>query len=295
MKNFAVLRLILLSLLIKATATLKRIPSNRIDTWIRIWAARNFLKLGYARALQLFVSPISSIRYFEFDFSIRHMKSNINQRILDVSSPRALALYFCKTFQSVNYTMINPDNKDRQETDIQARALEINNFKVMDQDATKLEFPDNIFDTVVSISVIEHIKGNGDSKAIQEFWRVLTPGGKLILTTHISKQKRVEYRDHDQYNLSRHKKSKYFFQRVYDEESFKERILSHIPIKPSAQAIWGEKEKGWFDAYINRWISHGIEETAYDPWYMSTRFKNFESVNQLPGIGVIGVVFEKPR
>ena len=190
--------------------------------------------------------------------------------------------------------MINPDRNDRQETVMQKKTLNVNNLKVLDGDATKLEFPDNIFDTVISISVIEHINGNGDSKAMQEFWRVLIPGGKLILTTHIAKQKRVEYRDHDQYNISRHKKSKYFFQRVYDSESFNERILSQLPVKPIDQKIWGEKEKGWFDAYIDRWIKNGIEETIYDPWYMATKFTSFDSINQLPGIGVIGIAVIKP-
>ena len=294
MKNFAVLRLIFLSLIIKAAVTLKRHPGNCIDTWIRVWAVWNSFKLGKARAIQLFVNPISSIRYFEFEFSKHHLQSNAPKRILDVSSPRAFAFYICKKVSTSTYTMINPDRIDRQETLIQKKALNINNLNVLDGDATKLKFADNKFDAVISISVIEHINGNGDMKAMKEFWRVLTPGGKLILTTHIAKQKRVEYREHDQYNLSRHKKSKYFFQRVYDSESFNKRILSRLPVKPIDQKIWGEKVNGWFDAYINRWIKNGIEETIYDPWYMATKFKTFESINQLPGIGVIGIAVIKP-
>ncbi len=41
--------------------------------------------------------------------------------------------------------------------------------------------PSNIFDTVVSFQVIEHI--NNDSRFLEEIYRVLKPGGKLYLTT----------------------------------------------------------------------------------------------------------------
>ena len=48
-------------------------------------------------------------------------------------------------------------------------------------DATKTKFKDETFDTVVSISVIEHIPE--DKKVIKEMTRILKSGGVLILTT----------------------------------------------------------------------------------------------------------------
>lgn len=44
-----------------------------------------------------------------------------------------------------------------------------------------LNVPDNYFDFVISFQVIEHIKD--DSEFIKEAYRVLKPGGRLILTT----------------------------------------------------------------------------------------------------------------
>jgi len=294
MKIITLLRLLAISLLAKIGATIKKLPGNHIDTWIRLWSMRYFTDLGIARAFQLFVHPISSIRYFEFDFILRNISTISNLRVLDVSSPREFAFYYCKKMQPDSYTMINPDSMDVGETKIQADAFNVTNFSVVTGNALSLLYKNKSFDRVISISVIEHIEKDGDSKAIKEMWRVLKPGGKLILTTHIAQHKRVEHRGHDQYNLSNIKRKKYFFQRVYDEESFKKRILSQVPVQSLAIQIWGEKEKGWFDAYIDRWIKRGLEETVWDPWHMSTRFKSYDSAEQLPGIGVVGCAFKKP-
>jgi len=47
-------------------------------------------------------------------------------------------------------------------------------------DATNIDMPDNSFDGIVCLCVLEHIEDF--RSVISEFYRVLTPGGKLILT-----------------------------------------------------------------------------------------------------------------
>ncbi|MGV3719547.1 MAG: methyltransferase domain-containing protein [Actinomycetota bacterium] len=44
-----------------------------------------------------------------------------------------------------------------------------------------MPFPDNFFDTVLMIEVIEHVEG--DEQAVREIRRVLKPGGRLVITT----------------------------------------------------------------------------------------------------------------
>jgi SAM-dependent methyltransferase len=48
-------------------------------------------------------------------------------------------------------------------------------------DATKIPFPDASFDAVTMFDVIEHVPD--DAKAMSEAWRVLRPGGALLLST----------------------------------------------------------------------------------------------------------------
>lgn len=48
-------------------------------------------------------------------------------------------------------------------------------------DCTQLEFPDGEFDKVLCSEVIEHIPDA--PKALREIWRVLKPGGRLVLST----------------------------------------------------------------------------------------------------------------
>jgi SAM-dependent methyltransferase len=50
-------------------------------------------------------------------------------------------------------------------------------------DGAHLPFPDNTFDFWTSISVVEHIPGEGDSAVMREACRILKPGGIAVVTT----------------------------------------------------------------------------------------------------------------
>ena len=55
--------------------------------------------------------------------------------------------------------------------------------------AENLNFPDNEFDLVFSNSVLEHVKN--PKKALQEMYRVIKPGGKLLVIGYQSLEDRI--------------------------------------------------------------------------------------------------------
>ncbi len=69
--------------------------------------------------------------------------------------------------------------------DISAYALKICKKKgipnLVKGDAQNLPFKDRTFDVVSAIELIEHL--DDDNAALREFWRVLRPGGIVVLTT----------------------------------------------------------------------------------------------------------------
>jgi len=62
-------------------------------------------------------------------------------------------------------------------------------------DLTNLPFENNKFDKIFCISVIEHVKN--DLKGMEEMFRVLKPGGILLLTTEVNKRLNKPYSEAD--------------------------------------------------------------------------------------------------
>ncbi|MCX6612898.1 MAG: class I SAM-dependent methyltransferase [Acidobacteria bacterium] len=53
--------------------------------------------------------------------------------------------------------------------------------RMVQTDISRLPYADGAFDAVVSLDVLVHFPRGGEAAAIEEFYRVLKPGGKLIL------------------------------------------------------------------------------------------------------------------
>lgn len=69
---------------------------------------------------------------------------------------------------------------------------------VLRGDATRLPFPDNTFDTVVTSEVLEHIQN--DVAAIAELHRVLKPGGTLGVTVPTWWPEKINWMLSDEYH-----------------------------------------------------------------------------------------------
>lgn len=248
---------------------------------------------------KLLLNPVSIVRYFEYDFAIRNFSATSlsTNNILDISSPYLFGFYLASSFEG-EYNYRNPDSNDLNLVKKYSSKLKFRmKYNAESADATKLSFFDNSFSHIISISVIEHINGNGDSEAIKEMWRVLKPNGILILTFPVAKVFEEEFSEKDIYGLNVNKiKEKFFFQRIYDETSIKERLLNKISdFTILSREIFGESEFGFYKSYSQRWEKNGLRETVKDPYYISKYFKKIESFDQIKDSAVIGITLRKDK
>jgi ubiquinone/menaquinone biosynthesis C-methylase UbiE len=252
-------------------------------------------KRAYKKFIYSFCNPVSIVRYFEFPFCKQAINWKKVDKILDVSSPRLFFIYLLNQYPHLKIDAINPDKKDLEETKYIVKVLGLSDrVSLKAENAIQLTYPDEYFDVIISISVIEHIPDNGDKLAIKELWRVLKPNGKLLITVPCMKNYEEEWREEDVYQLGNPKTNqKIFFQRFYDDNALQSRLFDSINVEPTIVQFFGEKEAGTFFEYEKRWIQYGLKETIKDPLHIVQDYQMFSSIDDLPGMGVCGLVFEK--
>jgi SAM-dependent methyltransferase len=249
-------------------------------------------------AFNYFVAPVSSVRYFEFDFvgnmlSAAASKKNRDASVLDVSSPRLFPFWVAEKL-GLRVTMINPDREDIAETRrICPQVKGCENIEILDEiDATKLPFEENTFDFVTSISVIEHINDDGDSRMIDELVRVTRSSGTIFLTFPVKPEFENEFRDVQHYETQEivPRTQKYFFQRYYDRNSIRERLTSRPGIIEQARQYYVEDPPGWFEKYEQEWIKRGLSHTVLDSKLMAEHFRVAGNKHPTDRLGVCGIV-----
>ncbi len=132
------------------------------------------------------------------------------------------------------------------------------------QDMTSIEFDDNTFDVVTSISVLEHLGPEKDTKAISEMLRVLKLGGLLILTVDFSNRKgelgynirfglKLIGKGKVKETMQRLQRSKFLLDQdtAYNHASLKQRII--IPFKNNIVGYTDKKIQVSSDEIKNFW------------------------------------------
>jgi SAM-dependent methyltransferase len=239
--------------------------------------------------------PMDSVRYFEFDFLWKAFsEGNSLGDYLDVSSPRLFSMRALKKHPFKTAILINPVMNDlvltrglMEACGISAQC-EFYNCLLEDFNSAPA-----YFDTIVSISVVEHIPDDYGRKAVQKMWDLLRSGGKLLLSVPCAKEAFDEYLDFNEYELLTADSNNFVFgQRFYDEKILEENIYD-ITGKPARFAIYGEKEPGMFkknrdEKFLNVHYPHWRE-----PYMMGKDYMYFDSIGDLPGWGVIAMEFVK--
>jgi SAM-dependent methyltransferase len=142
-------------------------------------------------------------RLIEWRFILKNLPKNKKLRILDVGCTSSLFIYELARYGKVFGVDARPYFENLPKT-----------IKFLQCDVSKTPFPDNYFDCITAISVIEHIGlgaytdpayDNGDFKAMEELRRIVRVGGMLFITTVIGNKYIITPNGNE---------------RIYDEERF---------------------------------------------------------------------------
>jgi SAM-dependent methyltransferase len=255
-------------------------------------ALRGVVGLPLSRFLALLAAPLDSVRYFEFDFVRRCLDGVEAADYLDVSSPRLLPLALMRRRRGLKGVLLNPDRSDLQQTEHMVRALGLSRrCRTLDHRIEQSGLVDGSFDLITSVSVVEHIPAETD--ALASMWRLLQPGGRLILTVPCAASPAEEWADFDRFGLGRPgPDGLYFWQRFYSPEDLESRLFTAVG-RPVRLEIYGEKRPGCYDRAVLAKMRDPYYPVWREPWMMAREWKRFDHVRDLPGVGVAGMMFLK--
>jgi SAM-dependent methyltransferase len=193
--------------------------------------------LGLKRVLL----PSSYWRTMEFAYVYRQLSLPAGSRVLDVGSPKELALILARRRRyAVTATDLLPEPVQLAQRYAEAQGISGDGpgrVRTETQDGRHLTYPDNQFDAAFAVSVLEHIPGEGDTEAIGEMVRVVKPGGLVVVTTPYD----VRYReDSVPGSFSGRPDDSSIWERHYDEESLQRRLVGATPARSVDQQLWGE-------------------------------------------------------
>jgi SAM-dependent methyltransferase len=185
--------------------------------------ARYLARHGYLReAVVRLVVPMDPSRYLELPWAWRQLDPRPGSSVLDLASPKLLALALART--GVHVTSV--DALPREIETWRRLAEEEPNLSFEVADGRALPYPEASFDHAYSISVLEHV--DGPEQALRELARVLRTGGRLVITLPHASEARDEYRARATYQEEVGEGGRYLFQRWYDAERV-DRLLAEAP------------------------------------------------------------------
>lgn len=241
----------------------------------------------------LLAFPMHSTRYFEFDFLWNSLADIPMSRYLDVSSPRLFPLMLSLHRRDVVVDLLNPDEKDLQETADLVDACSLGaRSRLHGLLVSEASFSPGTFDVITCISVIEHIPEDID--ALQTMWKMVKKGGRLFLTIPCAAEASEQYINKYGYGVLEPGEDGYtFWQRLYDEDLLRERVFS-VMGPPSRMAIYGENTAGSLQQNAAQKASDPSYPYWREPYMMAREYNYFSGIGDLPGEGVIAMEFIKP-
>ncbi len=227
-----------------------------------IWTGLRTLPVSPREGLKRVVLPIEYVRCAENRYVLTHLDATTEHSVLDIGSPKLLSLFLAaRVGAQVHATDLIDYFFEAYRAHARAVGADDGRYLMETQDARRLNHPDASFDRVFSISAIEHIPDDGDAVSMKEIARVLKPGGICCLT--------VPWNDGGYHEVFKRKgdpdaywvqaAGEYvFFQREYDHDSLRRRLLEGADLEALDVSFFGEAKVPVEHVILNRRLPKAV-------------------------------------
>lgn len=202
--------------------------------------------------------PVNYWRNLEYKLVYDAGDFRSSDRVLDIGSPKLMSLYLAEKVGAEVYSTDIEDYFVHSHEDIRRmRSISPDKLHTMVEDGRHLSYEDNFFTKVYALSVVEHIPDDGDSLCVKEIARVMSQGGRCVLTVPFWPTSKVEYRGEDFYWAGSSKSGgngQVFYQRRYSEEDLYSRLIEPSGLKLNKLTYFGEKLNIGSEREISQYI-----------------------------------------
>ena len=216
----------------------------------QIW--RSGLRTGLRSArrepvlgLKRLILPVGYWRAAEFSYVWNQLAGLDGGTLFDLGSPKDLAAFLARDRRfAVVASDILDDAVRLSSRYAAAQGIEgagKGRVRSEIQDGRKLSHADDSFDACFSVSVLEHIPDRGDTQAIHELVRVTRPGGRIVVTTPFDLRYRETFVNGGVYERQASGGEPVFYERHYDHDTLRDRLLSVPGTRLVDLQLWGER------------------------------------------------------
>ena len=173
-----------------------------------------------------FKLPMNYVRLIELPLTLELLDVRKAHFILDISSPKLLALYMVVKGHA-NFCISDIEDYFVKDFEVYSEVFKVSPI-IQVFDAKKIPYDRHTFDRIFSISVLEHIPDTGDIDVAREVARVLKPGGVFVFTLPAYSTYLEEWQKQSTayWPTTTREDGLVFFQRRYDYNTIIERFSS---------------------------------------------------------------------
>jgi len=115
------------------------------------------------------------------NFLLAHAAFKEGDVVLEVACNKGVNLIeLAKKYPKTIFVGIDVDKEAIQEANEELAKYQYQNIKFLKADAFRMKFPDNTFDYIINEAMLTMFSNKSKIKALEEYYRVLKPGGLLL-------------------------------------------------------------------------------------------------------------------